>query len=120
MKIGQNNRKVRELNDLNQEAVAEMLGMSAVAYGRIERNESDLSLKRITQIAKALNTNIETLLNFDSEKHVIQMENNRGIIYTSVNYGTVNTGNENLLQTIAHLNDNIVQLNNIVLQLSKK
>lgn len=120
MKIGQNIRKVRELNDLNQEAVAKMLGMSAVAYGRIERNESDLSLKRITQIAKVLNTNIETLLNFDSEKHVIQMENNQGVIYTSVNYGTVNTGNEDLLKTIAHLNDNIVQLNNIVLQLTKK
>ncbi|MDT8411381.1 MAG: helix-turn-helix transcriptional regulator [Vicingaceae bacterium] len=120
MKIGQNIRKVRELNDLNQETVANMLGMSAVAYGRIERNESDISLKRINQIAKALNTDIETLLNFDSKKHIVQMENNKGTIYTSINYGTVNTVNEGLLQTIANLNDNIVQLNSIVLQLTKK
>jgi len=120
MKIGQNIRKVRELNDLNQETVAGLLGMSAVAYGRIERNESDISLKRINQIAKALNTDIETLLNFDSKKHIVQMENNKGTIYTSINYGTVNAVNETLLQTVANLNDNIVQLNNVVLKLLKK
>lgn len=120
MKIGQNIRKLRELNDLNQEAVARMLGMSAVAYGRIERNETDLSLKRISQIADALNTDIETLLNFDSNKHVIRMENNKGIIYTSVNYGTVNATDDSLLQTVAHLNESILQLNEIVLLMSKK
>lgn len=119
MKIGQNIRKVRELNDLNQETVAGMLGMSAVAYGRIERNETEISLKRIEQIAKVLNTNVETLLNFDSNKHIVQMENNQGTIYTSINYGTVNAVNETLLQTVANLNENIVQLNNIVLQLLK-
>ncbi len=120
MKIGQNIRKIRELNDLNQEAVANILGMSAIAYGRIERNETDISLKRINQIAEALNTDVETLLNFDSKKHIIHMENNQGSIYTSVNYGTVNAVNESLLQTIAKLNDNIVQLNNVVLQYTKK
>jgi len=120
MKIGQNIRKVRELNDLNQETLASMLGMSAVAYGRIERNESDISLKRINQIAKALNTDVETLLNFDSKKHIIQMENNKGTIYTSINYGTVNTVHEGLLGTITHLNENIIQLNKLVLQLTKK
>lgn len=119
MNIGQNIRKVRELNDLNQETVAGMLGMSAVAYGRIERNETEISLKRIEQIAKVLNTNVETLLNFDSNKHIVQMENNQGTIYTSINYGTVNAVNETLLQTVANLNENIVQLNNIVLQLLK-
>lgn len=120
MKIGQNIRKIRELNDLNQEAVANILGMSAIAYGRIERNETDISLKRINQIAEALNTDVETLLNFDSKKHIIHMENNQGSIYTSVNYGTVNAVNESLLQTLAKLNDNIVQLNNVVLQYTKK
>ena len=48
------------------------------------------------------------------------MENNKGTIYTSINYGTVNAVNEGLLQTISNLNDNIVQLNNIVLKLAKK
>lgn len=119
MKIGKNIRKVRELNDFNQETVAKMLGMSAVAYGRIERNESDISLKRIDQIAKVLNTDIETLLNFDSKKHVVQMENNKGVIYTSINYGTVDTGGENLLETIANLNKTIVKLNNIVLKFTE-
>lgn len=120
MKIGKNIRAVRELNGLNQESVAEMLGMSAVAYGRMERNETDISLKRIDQIAKVLNTDIEILLKFDSKKHIIQMENNKGTIYTSINYGTVNAVNDGFLQTIANLNDNLVRLNNIVLKLNEK
>lgn len=111
---------VNVINDLNQETVAGMLGMSAVAYGRIERNETDISLKRINQIAKALNTDIETLLNFDSKKHIVQMENNKGTIYTSINYGTVNAVNESFLQTIVNLNENIVRLNDIILQINKK
>ena len=119
MKIGQNIRKIRELNDLNQESVANMLGMSAVAYGRIERNESDISLKRIQQIAQALNTDVETLLNFDSKKHVVHMENNQGSIYTSINYGTVNAVSESLLEVLTKLNDDIVRLNNIILQNTK-
>lgn len=111
---------VNVINDLNQETVAGMLGMSAVAYGRIERNETDISLKRINQIAKALNTDIENLLNFDSKKHIVQMENNKGTIYTSINYGTVNAVNESFLQTIVNLNENIVRLNDIILQINKK
>lgn len=86
MKIGKNIRKIRELNDLNQESVADMLGMSTVAYGRIERNETEVSLKRISQIAKVLNTDIETLLNFNNKKHIVQMENNKGTVYTSINF----------------------------------
>lgn len=111
MKIGQNIRKIRELNELNQESVANMLGMSAIAYGRIERNETDITLKRIAQIAETLNTDIETLLNFDSKKHVVHMENNQGSIYTSINYGTVNTLDKDLLLIVANLNDELIRLN---------
>jgi transcriptional regulator with XRE-family HTH domain len=119
MKIGQNIRKIRELSDLNQESVANILGMSTVAYGRIERNETDLTLSRIHQIAQALKTDVETLLNFDSKRHIIHMENNQGAIYASINYGTVNAVNESLLKTIAKLNDDIVQLNSIIIKYNK-
>lgn len=111
MKIGQNIRKIRELNELNQESVANMLGISAIAYGRIERNETDITLKRIAQIAEALKTDVETLLNFDSKKHVIHIENNQGSIYTSINYGTVNTLDKDLLKIVTNLNNELIQLN---------
>lgn len=119
MKIGKNIRKIREFNDLTQDSVAKMLEMSTVAYGRIERDETDISISRIEKIAEVLNTDISTLLNFDS-KYVINMQNNQGSIYTSVNNGTVNTLNENLLNTVAKLNDDIVKLNDIIIQLNKK
>lgn len=111
MKIGQNIRKLRELNELNQESVANMLGMSAIAYGRIERNETDITLTRIAQIATALKTDVETLLNFDSKKHVVHMENNKGSIYTSINYGTVNTIDKDFMLIITKLNEELIRLN---------
>lgn len=111
---------VNVINDLNQETVAGMLGMSAVAYGRIERNETDISLKRINQIAKALNTDIENLLNFDSKKHIVQMKNNQNTIRTSVNYKITNTTDESFYKIIINLNKSIIQLNNIILQINKK
>lgn len=93
--------------------------MSTVAYGRLERDETDITLNKVELIAKALNTDIATLLNFDS-KYVINMQNNNGSIYTSVNYGTVNTLNESLLNTVAKLNEDIVRLNDIIIKLNNK
>lgn len=75
---------VNVINDLNQETDAGMLGMSAVAYGRIERNETDISLKRINQIAKALKNAV-----------------NESFLQTIVNL------NENVVR----LNDIILQIN---------
>ncbi len=43
--IGDNIRKVRRLKELKQEYVAEKIGISTVAYGRIERGETDISRK---------------------------------------------------------------------------
>lgn len=79
----------------------------------------EVTLKRIEQIAKVLNTDIETLLNFDS-KYVINMQNNQGSIYSSVNNGTVNTLNENLLNTVSKLNDDILRLNQLIIELNYK
>jgi DNA-binding XRE family transcriptional regulator len=54
MLIGDKIRKFRGLKGLSQENMAEALKMSLLAYGDIERDKKDISLKRLDQIAKIL------------------------------------------------------------------
>ncbi len=50
--------------------------MSLSGYGKIERDETDITLQRLQQIAEVLNTDLSTILNFDS-KQVFNQYNNK-------------------------------------------
>jgi transcriptional regulator with XRE-family HTH domain len=54
MDIGNNIRKYRELRNFTQDSIADRIGISVTAFGRIERNEADVSIKRLEQIASCL------------------------------------------------------------------
>jgi transcriptional regulator with XRE-family HTH domain len=69
MKIGHKIRRARELKNLSQENVAEGLGMSVNGYGRIERNEVDINIEKLVQLANIFEVKPEELLTFD-EKYV--------------------------------------------------
>jgi transcriptional regulator with XRE-family HTH domain len=66
--LRENIRKVRELRNYTQEYMADQMGLSISGYGKIERNDSDISLSRITQIAIILNVSRSKLLEFNSEE----------------------------------------------------
>jgi len=66
--LRENIRKVRELRNYTQEYMADQMGLSISGYGKIERNDSDISLSRITQIAAILNVSRAKLLEFNSEE----------------------------------------------------
>ena len=53
---------VRQTKGLTQEEVAEQLGMSANAYGDIERGASDPKLSKLEQISDILGVNLVELL----------------------------------------------------------
>lgn len=55
-----------------------------IAYGRIERGVTDISISRIEQIAIVLESEIETLFNFN-ERNIVNNQHNNGSIFTSVN-----------------------------------
>lgn len=65
--LGTKIRKLRELKGLNQESMAEKLGISLTAYGKIERDETDISMERLEQIAKALDLTVQDVLSFDEK-----------------------------------------------------
>lgn len=68
MSTGNNIKKLRELRNFTQSHISERLNMSLSGYSKIERDETDISLKRLEQIAEILETDVRTILELDTEK----------------------------------------------------
>ena len=62
MLFGNNVRKLRKSNGLSQEKLAEMADLHRTYIGMIERAEKNITLCNIEKIAKALNIEIQKLL----------------------------------------------------------
>ena len=82
MNTGKKIREIRLDKGFSQENMADMLGISATAYGDIERNKTELTISRVTEISRILNVSIVDLLdielhpiNFSLEK--LQLENDK-------------------------------------------
>ena len=69
LRIGKKIKQLRELKNFSQEYMATQLKMSVPGYGRIERNEVDVSMERANQIANVLGISLTELISFD-EKYV--------------------------------------------------
>ena len=75
LKIGNKIKKLRELKNFTQEYMAQSLNLSPNGYGRIERDEVDVTLGRLEEIAKILEIDIFQILTFD-EKQIFNINNN--------------------------------------------
>lgn len=64
MKIGEKIRGIRLMKGLSQENMAEMLNISLLAYGDIERGKKDIAYMRLEQIAEKLEVSIHDILSF--------------------------------------------------------
>ena len=60
--IGQRIKEARKLKGLSQDKLSEEIDVSPAYISRIERGTSEVSLKRLVQIAKALNCSVEYLV----------------------------------------------------------
>ncbi|MBK9592347.1 MAG: helix-turn-helix transcriptional regulator [Crocinitomicaceae bacterium] len=74
--IGKKIKQLRELRNYTQLHMAENLGMTVGGYGKIERDETDVTIGRLNRIAEILETDISAVLNFDSS-HVFNQYNNK-------------------------------------------
>lgn len=66
--VGQKIKKLRELRNYTQEYMAKKLDLSMNGYGKIEREETELTLNRLNEIAKILEVKVFDLLGFDESK----------------------------------------------------
>jgi transcriptional regulator with XRE-family HTH domain len=83
MKVGEKIKKLRELKNYTQQYMADQLELSLSGYGKIERDETDISISRLEKIADVLGVDISTVLNFD-ERHIFNFNNNQtanGIVH---------------------------------------
>ncbi len=56
--VGQKIRKIRQAKEFTQDNMAFELGITKSAYSKIEREESNISIKRLEEIAKVLEVDI--------------------------------------------------------------
>ena len=101
MSIGQNIRKLRELRNYTQAFMAEKLELSVSGYGKIERDETDVSLNRLKEISKILETDYRNILNFD-DKQVFNFTGNQNANGIVQHQNIMNDQNMNsLIKTLA-------------------
>lgn len=51
MKLGNNIRKIREIRNIKQDYIAQQLGISLTSYGKLERDEVEITIVRANTIA---------------------------------------------------------------------
>ncbi len=79
---GEKIRQIRLLKGFSQENMADMLDISTTAYGDIERNKTELTISRATEIAKVLGIGIVDLIDIelhsvDFSMEKLQLENEK-------------------------------------------
>jgi transcriptional regulator with XRE-family HTH domain len=84
MKIGNKIRKIRELKNISPKDMADRLNITPQGLNKIEREEVDVNIERLLEIAGVFEMKPEDLLTFD-EKNVF---NNYGEIKGAQHMGT--------------------------------
>lgn len=120
MNIGEKIREVREARHFSQEAVAKAVGLSVTSYAKIERNEVEITVNRLEQIADTLKVKIWAF--FSPESNVLIVgdvgNNQSGQIGFYQSYsGNFNPEREAYLAHIASLQK---QVNTLEKQLDEK
>jgi len=77
MTLGNKIRMMRELRGLKQDDIAIQLEMTQNGYGKIERDETDVSYSRLEAISKILAISITDLINLDQNKLAISITNHQ-------------------------------------------
>ncbi len=80
MEIGTKVKKLRELKNFTQEYMAKHLEMTVSGFGKIERNESEVSYQKLEKIAEILGIQVEDLVSFNEKLVFNIMHNTTGTL----------------------------------------
>jgi transcriptional regulator with XRE-family HTH domain len=120
-KIGDSLRKIREIKGIKQESVAKQLGLTTNGYGKIERGETSLNIKRLEEIAEILGVNALDIMQFDENIIFnINTMSNSAPNGTVNNYSLIKEERRFLADQIKSLNELVEKQNNIIDILMKK
>lgn len=95
-------RQSRKKSGLNQEQMAEKMGISLTSYAKLERGETKMSLEKLQHISQILNVDLIELIQDGLDKGVVLVGANDG---NHINYGN---NDVQQLQEIIKLKDEII------------
>ncbi len=75
--LGKRIKQFREILGMNQETLAEMLGVSRPTISQIENGDRKVCAEELSRLARIFNTSVENLLNREKEALVVIKENAR-------------------------------------------
>ncbi len=104
MIIGDKLRKIRELNNYTEKFVAGKIGISVSQYSKIERNDSPLTLNRLSEIAKIYDLGATEILSWD-DKNIFHLDTDK--TPNSSNHHQKVTSNFPAIEIIEHLKEEI-------------
>lgn len=104
--IGLNIRKIREQKGFSQEYIAHELGINQSTYGKIERDDSNLSVDRLIKIAEILEEDLSSLLDIGT-KNTFNNQTNSGYGYGYVE--NINNDFKDLISEIKNAYEKIIQ-----------
>jgi transcriptional regulator with XRE-family HTH domain len=78
MRVHENIRFMRLYKNWTQETMANKLGISTLAYAKIERGETDINLSRLQQIAEVMEIDLTQLFGLN-DKNVLNFTSEHGI-----------------------------------------
>ncbi len=120
-KIGENLRKIREIKGIKQESIAKQLGITTNGYGKIERGETSLNIKRLEEIAQILGVNALDVMQFDENIIFnINSMSNSAPNGTVNNYSLSNEERQFLSEQIKSLTELVEKQNKLIEFLMKK
>ena len=116
LQIGNKIKKLRELRNFTQDYMAEALQMSQAGYGKIEREETDISLSRLQQIANVLKVDLTELIGFDEKLVFFGAMHNHATANGGIFLGKDNFDNERKLYEaqIKLLEDQVLYLKELL------
>ncbi|GAA4418223.1 hypothetical protein GCM10023187_51430 [Nibrella viscosa] len=116
LQIGNKIKKLRELRNFTQDYMAEALQMSQAGYGKIERDETDISLSRLQQIASVLKVELNELIGFDDKLVIFGAMHTHATANNGVFLGKENFDNERKLYEgqIKQLEEQVVYLKGLL------
>lgn len=97
LNVGNKIKKLRELRNFTQDYMADALQMSQAGYGKIERDETDISLSRLQQIAEVLKVGLNDLIGFDEKMIIFGAMNTHAAANNGIFLGKDNFDNERKL-----------------------
>lgn len=116
LQVGNKIKKLRELRNFTQDHMADALQMSQAGYGKIERDETDISLSRLQQIAEVLKVGLSDLIGFDEKMVIFGAMNTHSSANSGIFLNKDNFDNERKLyeEQVKQLQDQVQHLKELL------